>query len=226
MRVLVVNPVGHSKWDEQDKRIYQSFASQDTIVDVVSLPHGPPSVETPEAHAEVIPLVVKRVLEFKDKYDGFIVNCFLDPGVNLLKGLIEKPVVGPCEASMALASMVSSKIGIVTVGNEALWMIEEHVRELGFGDRLVALEGIELGVLDIDKDIELTVKKLVEASRRALEKGAEVIVLGCTGLAGLAEKVEREIGVPVIDPSGAAIKVLEALVKLRVRNPKATARRK
>ena len=226
MRVLVVNPVGHSKWDEQDKRIYQSFASQDTIVDVVSLPQGPPSVETPEAHAEVIPLVVKRVLEFKDKYDGFIVNCFLDPGVNLLKGLIEKPVVGPCEASMALASMVSSKIGIVTVGNEALWMIEEHVRELGFGDKLVALEGIDLGVLDIDKDIELTVKKLVEASRRALEKGAEVIVLGCTGLAGLAEKVEREISVPVVDPSGAAIKVLEALVKLRIRNPKATARRK
>ncbi len=226
MRVLVVNPVGHSKWDEQDKRIYQSFASQDTIVDVVSLPQGPPSVETPEAHAEVIPLVVKRVLEFKDKYDGFIVNCFLDPGVNLLKGLIEKPVVGPCEASMALASMVSSKIGIVTVGNEALWMIEEHVRELGFGDKLIALEGIDLGVLDIDKDIELTVKKLVEASRRALEKGAEVIVLGCTGLAGLAEKVEREISVPVVDPSGAAIKVLEALVKLRIRNPKATARRK
>ncbi len=226
MRVLVVNPVGHSKWDEQDKRIYQSFASQDTIVDVVSLPQGPPSVETPEAHAEVIPLVVKRVLEFKDKYDGFIVNCFLDPGVNLLKGLIEKPVVGPCEASMALASMVSSKIGIVTVGNEALWMIEEHVRELGFGDKLIALEGIDLGVLDIDKDIELTVKKLVEASRRALEKGAEIIVLGCTGLAGLAEKVEREISVPVVDPSGAAIKVLEALVKLRIRNPKATARRK
>ncbi len=226
MRVLVVNPVGHSKWDEQDKRIYQSFASQDTIVDVVSLPQGPPSVETPEAHAEVIPLVVKRVLEFKDKYDGFIVNCFLDPGVNLLKGLIEKPVVGPCEASTALASMVSSKIGIVTVGNEALWMIEEHVRELGFGDKLIALEGIDLGVLDIDKDIELTVKKLVEASRRALEKGAEIIVLGCTGLAGLAEKVEREISVPVVDPSGAAIKVLEALVKLRIRNPKATARRK
>ncbi len=226
MRVLVVNPVGHPKWDEQDKRIYQGFASPDTTVDVVSLPQGPASIETPEAHAEVIPLVVKRVLEFKDKYDGFIVNCFLDPGVDLLKGIVEKPVVGPCEASMKLASMVSDKIGIVTVGNEALWMIEEHVRELGSRDKLIALEGIELGVLDIDKDVEFTVKKLVDASRRAVEKGAEVIVLGCTGLAGLAEKVEKEVGVPVIDPSGAAIKVLEALVRLGVRNPRATARKK
>ncbi len=226
MKILVVNPVGHSRWDEQDKRIYQGFASPQTTIEVVSLPTGPASIETPEAHAEVTWLVVKRVLEYKDKYDGFIVNCFLDPGVALLKGIIDKPVVGPCESSMALASMLTSKIGIVTVGNDALWMIEEHVKEIGYGDRLVALEGIELGVLDIDENIDYTVRKLVEKSRKALEKGAEVIVLGCTGLAGLARRVEEEIGVPVIDPAGAALKVAEALVSLKLRNPRALLRKK
>ncbi len=225
MRILVVNPVGHPKWDEQDKRIYQGFASPKTIVDVVSLPTGPASVETPEAHAEVTWLVVKRVLEYKDKYDGFIVNCFLDPGVALLKGIIEKPVVGPCEASMVLVSTLTKKIGIVTVGGEALWMIEDHVREIGYGDKLVALEGVELGVLDIDKDIDYTVKKLVEKSKKALENGAEIIVLGCTGLAGLAKRVEEEIGVPVIDPAGAALKVAEALVSLKLRSPRALRRK-
>lgn len=225
MKILVVNPVGHPKWDEQDKRIYQGFASPQTTVDVVSLPTGPASVETPEAHAEVTWLVVKRVLEYKDKYDGFIVNCFLDPGVALLKGIIEKPVVGPCEASMTLASALTNKIGIVTVGEEALWMIEDHVREMGYGDKLAALEGIGLGVLDIDKDIDHTVKELVEKSRRALKKGAEIIVLGCTGLAGLARRVEDEIGVPVIDPAGAALKVAEALVSLKLRNPRALHRK-
>ena len=221
MRILVVNPVGHPTWDKQDKEIYESFASPETEIEVVSLPQGPPSVETPEAHAEVIWPVVKRVLEFKDKYDGFIVNCFLDPGVSLLKGIVEKPVVGPCEASMALASTLTNKIGIVTVGGEALWMIEDHVREIGYGDKLVALEGVDLGVLDIDKDRELTVKKLVEKSKIALEKGAEIIVLGCTGLAGLAKRVEEEIGVPVIDPAGAALKVLEGLIRLGLRSPRA-----
>ncbi len=225
MRILVVNPVGHSRWDEQDKKIYQGFASPQTIVDVVSLPTGPASVETPEAHAEVTWLVVKRVLEFKDEYDGFIVNCFLDPGVALLKGIVEKPVVGPCEASMALASALTNKIGIVTVGGEALWMIEDHVREIGYGDKLVALEGVELGVLDIDRDIDYTVGKLVEKSKKALEKGAEIIVLGCTGLAGLARRVEEEIGTPVIDPAGAALKVAEALVSLKLRSPRALHRK-
>jgi allantoin racemase len=215
MRVLVVNPVGHSTWDEKDREIYQSFASPETVIDVVSLPEGPPSVETPEAHAEVIPLVVKRVLEFKNDYDGFIVNCFLDPGVDLLKGLLDKPVVGPCESSLALASIITDKIGIVTAGTEGLWMIEDRVKTIGFIDRVVAIEGTEVGVLDIDKDLDHTLRELVKASRRAIEKGAQVIVLGCTGFAGLAEKLSKEIGRPVVDPAGAAIKTLEALIKLR-----------
>lgn len=221
MKILVVNPVGHPKWDEQDRKIYESFASPNTKIDVVSLPHGPPSIETPEAHAEVIPLVIKRVVENHDEYDGFIVNCFLDPGVDLLKGIVKKPVVGPCEASMALASMITDKIGIVTVGGEALWMIEERVKSLGYADRLVALEGIELGVLDLDKDINITVEKLVNKSRVVIDKGAEVIVLGCTGLAGLAKRVEEKVGAPVIDPAGAALKVLEGLITLKLHNPRA-----
>lgn len=221
MRVLIVNPVGDPRWNEQDKRIYESFASPSAKIYVISLPQGPSSVETPEAHAEVIPLVVKTIVENKDKYDGFIVNCCLDPGVDLLKGIVRKPVVGPCEASMALASMITNRIGIVTVGERALWMIEDRVRTLGYSDRLVALESIDLGVLDIDRDINATVEKLVEKAKAAVGKGAETIVLGCTGLAGLAEKIEKEVGVPVVDPAGAALKVLEGLITLNLYNIRA-----
>lgn len=218
MKILVVNPVGHPKWDEQDKRIYESFASPETMIDVVSLPHGPPSVETPESYSEVVPLVIRKIVENQDAYDGFIVNCCLDPGVGLLKGIIRKPVIGPCEASLAIASTITDRIGIVTVGG-ALWMIRNLVRSLGYIDRLAALETIELGVLDLDRDVEEVVERLVEKSRLAVSKGSEAVVLGCTGLAGLAGRVGEEVGVPVIDPSGAALKMLEGSIKLRLRNP-------
>lgn len=221
MRILVVNPVGHPRWDEQDRRLYESFASPGTEVDVVSLPSGPPSVETPEAHAEVVPLVVRRVLENLGGYDGFVVNCFLDPGVDLLKGIIAKPVVGPCEASMAVASAVGGKVGVVTVGGDAAWMVEERIRSLGYADRLAALEAVRLGVLELDRDPDATLRELIGASRAAAARGAEVLVLGCTGLAGLAKRVEEEVGVPVVDPAGAALKLVEALVALGLRNPRA-----
>lgn len=216
-KVLVINPIGHSEWDLKDREIYREFASPKTIVDVKSLPSGPSTVETPEAHAEVIPLVVKLAKENKEEYDGFIVNCFLDPGVDLLKKILNKPVVGPCEASLALASMVGGKIGIVTVGGEdTLWMIEERVKNVGYSGWVVGIETIGLGVSELDVDTSKTVSRLVEKSKTLLEWGAEVIVLGCTGLSGHAREVGKSIKAPVIDPSGAALKALEGLLYLEV----------
>ena len=221
-RILVINPVGHPKWDEVDKAIYESFASPDTEVVVRSLPEGPPSVETPEAHAWVNHLVVKygpvwfRQAEAEGRpYHALIPNCFLDPGADALKAVLPAPVVGPCEASLTLAKALGSrKAAIVTVGNKALWMIEERVKALGYGNLVSKVYGISLGVLDLDKDREETIKQVVGRAEEALKDGADTIVLGCTGLAGMAKEVEEIIKAPVIDPAGAAIKVAEALVKL------------
>ena len=218
MKILVINPVGTNKWDEKDKKTCQEFASCDTQIDVISLPEGPLSVETPENEAQVIPLVVKVAIENQKKYNAIIVNCCLDPAVDLLKGIIKIPVVGPCEASLVLASTIGKKIGIVTVSNKAIWMIEDKVGELGFRNKVVHISGIPLGVLDLDKDIKHTKSLVIEEAKRAIKNGSEVIVLGCTGLAGLAKEIQDIINVPVIDPTGAAIKIAESLVKLNLYN--------
>lgn len=218
MKILVINPVGTNKWDEKDKKTCEEFASSDTQIDVISLPEGPLSVETPESEAQVIPLVTKIAIEYQRNYDAIVVNCCLDPAVDLLKGIIKIPVVGPCEASLALASTIGKKIGIVTVSNKAIWMIEDRVEELAFRDKVVHISGIPLGVLDLDENIERTKSLVVEEAKKAIKSGSEVIVLGCTGLAGLAKEVQDIIGVPVIDPTGAAIKIAESLVRLKLYN--------
>lgn len=219
MKILVINPVGHPTWDEQDREIYRSFASPETEVDVVSLPEGPASVETPDAHARVIPLVIDLARKMHDGYDAVIVNCCLDPGVALLKGIIRKPVIGPCESSLAIAGVMGRRPSVITVGKEGVWMIEDRVRELGYGNRVSRVRGIPVGVLDIDKDRgrvrELLVSEVMKAVR---EDGADIAVLGCTGLAGLAREVQNATGVPVVDPAGAALKMAEASVRLGLYN--------
>jgi len=73
--------------------------------------------------------------------------------------------------------------------------------------------------MEIDRERAAVINYLVEESKKALsEDGADVIILGCTGLAGMAKKVQDRVKVPVIDPSGAAIKVAEAIVKLGLFN--------
>lgn len=221
MKILVINPVGHSKWDEQDKKLYSLFASPGTEVEVVSLPRGPPSIENPKSYAEVIPLIVDKALELHKDYDAIIVNCFLDPAVDILRGLLRKPVVGPCESSLAIASILSNRIAIVSVGGEALWMIEDRVRKLGYKDYVVSIKGIELSVLQLDEDPEKTKEMVVKAAKESVDSGAEVVVLGCTGLAGIANVVKDAVGRPVIDPAGAALKIAESMAKLGLYNPRA-----
>jgi len=218
MKILVITPVGHDKWNETDRKIYKSFASKDTNIDVISLPKGPDSIESPIDEYQVIPLIVEEALEKYEYYDAFIINCFLDPAVDLLKGIIEKPVIGPCEASLALASIISDKISIITVGKTGLWMIEKRIKDLGYKDILVSVKGISLTVLELDKDPGLTIKLVTEESKNAIKEGANAIILGCTGLAGISDTVQKNINKPVIDPAGAAITIAESLIKLGLKN--------
>ena len=54
---------------------------------------------------------------------------------------------------------------------------------------------------------------ILARARQALdEDGAEVICLGCAGMAGLDKELERELGVPVLDGVACALKLLEGLL--------------
>ena len=52
------------------------------------------------------------------------------------------------------------------------------------------------------------------------EDGAEVLVLGCTGMTGMAERLSHELNVPVIDPIPTAVKLAEMLVGLGLSHSK------
>lgn len=214
LRILVINPVGTDRWDESDRRIYERFASPQTVIDVVSLEEGPESIENRIAETEVLPLVVKKALELHSKYDGIIVNCCLDPAVDVIRSAIKTPAVGPCQASLALASVIGRKIGIVTVSKTAPPLFEELVLKYRMENRVVSIRGIDLSVPEIDADRERTVALLREEISNAIKDGADVIVLGCTGLAGFAEEVQKFFRVPILDPVACAVRIMEDVVSL------------
>jgi len=77
---------------------------------------------------------------------------------------------------------------------------------------VVGVKGISLRVIELDRDREVTLRHLVNEAAKAVSEGADVIVLGCTGLAGMAREVSDAVGVPVIDPAWSALKIAELLV--------------
>lgn len=217
MRILVINPVGHSTWDEFDKALYRRFLPQNVEVDVRSLPRGPLTVETVEAYREVIPLVVELGKEMISRYSGLVINCFLDPGVEELRRETGGVVLGAGEASLTLAKLYGYPVYVVTVGTEkeTTELMWEKVKRLGFEKMVADIIGVPIGVVDIDKDKVKTLSLLLEAVRSiTLREGKITVVLGCTGFGGLGGELQSLVKVPVIDPVKASALLIVSLVEL------------
>jgi allantoin racemase len=121
-----------------------------------------------------------------------------------------------------------SKFAVVTVLDRLLPQLELQAQKYGVGGKLASVRSIDLPVLDLEKGREEFMTRAVNKAVEAIEEdGAHVIVLGCTGLAGLAQQIEnalREKGydVPVIDPASTALKIAETLVDLKLAHSERT----
>jgi len=208
---------------------FERVARPETEISNVFLDAGPASVESFYDEAIAVPGVVAKVREAeRDRMDAVIINCFGDPGLDAAREVVSIPVIGPCEASMQLASMLGHKFSVVTVLERLIPELELHAQKYGVGWKLASARSVDLPVLDLEKGREQFVERMVERAVAAVrEDGAHVIVLGCTGLAGLAKQVKVGLSkagyeVPVIDPAGTALKVAEALVDLKLAHSKKT----
>jgi len=220
-RILVVNPIGTDQWDLSDKEYLSKHAARDTLVDVTSLACGPLSVETFRDELIAAAGVVDVIRQSDGYYDAFVVNCFADPGVAAAREVVEVPVVGAGEASIALAAMLGHKFGIVAINKKYEALFEQKVACLGLERRFAGSIGINIRLNEFLTRRDITRKAISEAARRLIdEMDADVVVLGCTGMLSFAEEIRYELAVPVVEPAVTALKTAELLIDLRLAHSK------
>jgi allantoin racemase len=158
---------------------------------------------------------LRLVRERHDAVDAIMVNCFADPAVDAAREMTDKVVLGPAETSMSVALHLGSRFSVISIlPNTAPW-VRWQARKLGIESRLASAIGIDIPVLGLEKDLEETADKIVKAAKQAIKTdGAEVIVLGCTGMAAVAQAVREQLFVPLVEPAATTFKMAELLVKL------------
>lgn len=220
MHIRVILPVIGEALLDHVRAEAASWASPGTTIDTVSLARGTASIESEYDEALAGPGILDRVEEAAaDGVDGIFVTCFGDPGVHAAREIIDAPVVGGFEPAMLTALSLGEKIGIVTVLPNVLPMLNSLARRYTLDRRLGTIRVVDLPVLALD-DHDLLVERLTEQAADAVAKGeADVIVLGCTGMLGVAAELRDRLAakgmrVPVVDPTGAAITWLEASVRM------------
>lgn len=153
----------------------------------------------------------------REGFDAFAIGCFYDTALHDAREVSgEMVVTAPCMASCEIAASLANRFGII-VGRRK-WVNQMHatVREHGHEHRMSGFYHVELRVNEFQKDHAETARRLIEAGRKAVEQDyAEALILGCTLEVGFYREVEQALGVPVIDPSIAALKRAEygALLK-------------
>jgi allantoin racemase len=113
------------------------------------------------------------------------------------------------------AGQIAKRIAVVTTLPRSIVPLEELVRRYGFAER-ASVTACNIAVLDLDRPGSGATEKLDAGIARALEAGAEAIVLGCAGMADLAATLSQKFGVPVVDGVTAAVKQAEALAGLKL----------
>ena len=153
----------------------------------------------------------------EEGYDVILLACFSDPFLDAAKEISDIPVIGIEEATLHVAAMLGHKFSITTAFSNRVPTGELHARILGLEGSYASTLVMNMSVLDMDANPEGAKTRIQELARKAVqEDGAEVIVLGCAGLAGYAEDIERELGVVVLDPTSVAFKIAEAIADMHI----------
>lgn len=223
MKLLIIRPIISEREDHLEEAIFHSFIAPDTQVTARRIAWGSSSIECEYDAAMNVPDIVRLAVEGeKEGFDGAIVNCFVDPGLEAVREAVSIPVVGAGSSAVQMAMSVGKRAAIITIVPNLLTMIRRLYAEYITSGRICSVRSVDVPVLSIEGD-ELIYEKLYQEAIRAIrEDGADSIVLGCTGFGGMAAKVQENLAktgypVPVIDPAGASVTILEALVRNGVR---------
>lgn len=221
MRILVVNVNTTESMTETIAQTAREVAAPGTEIVALTPAFGAESVEgNYESYLAAI-AVMETVRAYPEPFDAVIQAGYGEHGREGLQELLEVPVVDITEAAASTAQFLGHRYSVVTTLDRAVPLIEDRLLLAGLSARCASVRASGLEVLALEADPAGAVEAIVDQAERAVrEDHAEVICLGCGGMAGLTEAVAERTGVPVVDGVASAVTIAESLVRLGLRTSK------
>lgn len=215
MRIMVINPNSSRVVTAHVEQVLTQIKRPDVELTVVCLENGPAAIESAYDEALCTPGVLDLVKKAnREGYDAIILACFSDPALEPARELSGILVAGIQEISLHVASMLGSKFSVLTLTEQRVPRKIMDVRKYRLEGSLASVLPLNMRVAETEAEPERTKNRIRELARVAAERdGAEVILLGCAGMAGYAKGLEDELGVRILDPASVALKVTEAMVE-------------
>jgi Asp/Glu/hydantoin racemase len=173
-------------------------------IECVTLVEGPPGIET-QAHVEQVVRPICRLVRARDDAAAFVIACFSDPGLHAAREASARPVLGIAECGLLTALTRGERFGVVAILQSSLPRHLRYVRQLGLHARFAGELPLGLGVVELGDETRTFERMVAVGARLRDDHGADVLVLGCAGMARHRRPLAAALGIPVVDPTQAAV---------------------
>lgn len=215
MRIKIIIPNSSVEFRDSQIEERKKYIPSRGEIEIVCLQHGPVSIESSYDEAIAAPYIIEEVKKAeREGFDAVSLDCAMDTVVRASREAVNIPVTSAGEASYLLAMGLCSRFSIVTVLKSTAKTIQENIHRYGIEKRVASVRYADIPVLDL-RDEEKAFRSILKEAKTAIEHdGAEAIVLGCTGMSSLTPKLQKALGIPVVDPAIASLKLAELYVQM------------
>ncbi|PWN53903.1 hypothetical protein IE53DRAFT_309360 [Violaceomyces palustris] len=233
IEICVVNPNSSSViTDALQKTLSPQAPPGSSLRFITGPPSAPPSINDPPTSILSASETFRHLTELspsmqlaRHSSDAYLVACFSDhPLVGMLRHSVpDKPAIHLLEAAIIHSLSCGTKFGVLTTGSDVVPDIDAGVRKLlgGNSDRYAGTYATGLGVVELKTGDRLKVESVIkQGAAKVAERGADVIILGCAGMAGMEELVRQGVkeagyssNISVIDGAKAGIQILSGLAR-------------
>jgi allantoin racemase len=163
----------------------------------------------------VMDVVATMVAAGEFDFDAVILAGFGEHGKDALQEMLSVPVLDIAECAAHVAHLIGRRFSVITTLARSIPAIEDRLMLAGLTSHCSSVRACGLGTAEIDADPTGAIQAIVdEAARAVTEDGADVICLGCAGMAGVTQAISAKLGVPAVDGVAAAVALAQALVGL------------
>lgn len=175
------------------------------VIECATLTEGPFGIESQrDSDAVIMPLV--RLVEARQDASAHIIACYSDPGLDACRSVSAVPVFGIQEAGVMSALARGDRFGVIAIAEASVARHWRTMRRMGVLDRLAGERALNMTV-DESARGPATFERLRTVGGQLAEDGADVLVLGCAGMARHRGALEAALGLPVVDPVQAAVAI-------------------
>jgi allantoin racemase len=202
-RLLVINPNTSASVSALLQKHVQAAAGSHVQVRVETARFGAPYIADEASYAvaghATLDTWAAALAKAGGPPDSVLIGCFGDPGLMALRESSPVPVTGLAEAAFIEAAR-HGRFAIVTGGERWGPILQRLAQSLGHAHSLCGIHTVAPTGAQLAADTVAANALLTRACQDAVRQlGAQTVILGGAGLAGMAAGIQPHLSVPIVD---------------------------